>query len=141
MRFVSWKDRKALAAALKQVYQSATAEDALELEALNAAWGNKYPSVDESWKRHWSNIIPLFDYPEEIRRAIYTTNAIESLNGVIRKAIKNRPIFPSDQSAPKTIYLATQHAAKRWTMPIHNWGQAIQHFSIAARQGERSEGA
>ena len=131
LKFVSWKDRKALAAALKRVYQSATAEAAAnELEALQAAWGDKYPSVYDSWKRHWDNIIPLFDYPEEIRRAIYTTNAIESLNSVIRKAIKNRRIFPSDQSALKTIYLATQNASKRWTMPIRNWGQAMQHFSI-----------
>ena len=88
------------------------------------------PSVYDSWKRHWDNIIPFFDYPEEIRRAIYTTNAIESLNSVIRKAIKNRRIFPSDQSAMKTVYLATQQASKKWTLPIRNWGQAIQHFSI-----------
>lgn len=131
LKFVSWKDRKALATALKRVYHSATAEGAAsELEALNAVWGDKYPSVYDSWKRHWENIIPLFDYPEEIRRAIYTTNAIESLNSVIRKAIKNRRIFPSDQSAMKTIYLATQNASKKWTMPIRNWGQAMQHFSI-----------
>lgn len=131
LKFVSWKDRKALAAALKRVYQSTTAEEAAnELEALQADWGDKYPSVYDSWKRHWGNIIPLFEYPEEIRRAIYTTNAIESLNSVIRKAIKNRRIFPSDQSAMKTIYLATQNASKRWTMPIRNWGQAMQHFSI-----------
>lgn len=131
LKFVSWKDRKALAAALKRVYQSASVEAAAnELDALKTAWGDKYPSVYGSWKRHWDNIIPLFDYPEEIRRAIYTTNAVESLNSVIRKAIKNRRIFPSDQSALKTIYLATQHASKRWTMPIRNWGQAMQHFSI-----------
>lgn len=131
LKYVSWKDRKALAAALKRIYQSVTVDEAeAELEALNATWGNKYPSVYQSWKRHWANIIPLFDYPEEIRRAIYTTNAIESLNSVIRKAIKNRRIFPSDKSAMKTIYLATENAAKRWTMPIRDWGQAIQHFSI-----------
>jgi len=132
LKFVSWKDRKALATALKRVYQSVTAEEAAnELDALHTVWGDRYPSVHDSWKRHWENIIPLFDYPDEIRRAIYTTNAIESLNGVIRKAIKNRRIFPSDQSAMKTIYLATQNASKRWTMPIRNWGQAMQRFSIA----------
>ena len=131
LKFVSWKDRKALATALKRIYQSATAEEAAnELEALKAAWGDKYPSVYDSWSRHWENIIPLFDYPEEIRRAIYTTNAIESLNSVIRKAIKNRRIFPSDQSAMKTIYLATRNASKKWTMPIRHWAQAMQHFSI-----------
>jgi transposase-like protein len=136
------KDRKALAAALKRIVQSVTVDEAeAELEALNTTWGNKYPSVYQSWKRHWTNIIPLFNYPEEIRRAIYTTNAIvpwmihqerhvKSLNSVIRKAIKNRRIFPSDKSAMKTIFLATENAAKRWTMPIRDWGQAIQHFSI-----------
>ena len=131
LKYVSWKDRKALAADLKRIYQSITVEEAeSELEALNATWGNKYPSVYQSWQRHWANIITLFDYPQEIRKAIYTTNAIESLNSVIRKAIKNRRIFPSDRSAMKTIYLATENAAKRWTMPIRDWGQALQHFSI-----------
>jgi len=131
LKYVSWKDRKALAADLKRIYQSVTVEEAeTELEALNATWGDKYPSVYQSWQRHWANIITLFDYPEEIRKAIYTTNAIESLNSVIRKSIKNRRIFPSDKSAMKTIYLATENAAKRWTMPIRDWGQAIQHFSI-----------
>jgi len=100
------------------------------LQALNEKWGKQYPSVYQSWQRHWANIITLFDYPEEIRRAIYTTNAIESLNSVIRKAIKNRRIFPSDRSAMKTIFLATENAAKRWTMPIQHWAQAMQHFSI-----------
>lgn len=131
LKYVSWKDRKALATDLKRIYQSITVEEAeTELEALNEKWGKKYPSVYQSWQRHWANIIPLFDYPEEIRRAIYTTNAIESLNSVIRKAIKNRRIFPSDKSALKTIYLATENAAKRWTMPIPNWKQALQHFAL-----------
>lgn len=131
LKYVSWKDRKALAADLKRIYQSVTVEEAeTELQALNATWSDKYPSVYQSWQRHWANIITLFDYPPEIRKAIYTTNAIESLNSVIRKVIKNRRIFPSDRSAMKTIYMATENAAKRWTMPIRDWGQAMQHFSI-----------
>lgn len=131
MRFVSWKDRKQLAAALKRVYSSVTAEEArTELEDFKAIWGEKYPTVYKSWDRHWENIIPLFDFPEAIRKAIYTTNAIESLNSVIRKAIKNRKIFPSDRSALKTIFLATDRASKKWTMPIRDWGIAMQFFSI-----------
>jgi len=131
LKYVSWKDRKGLAGDLKRIYQSVTAEEAeAELEALNTKWGNKYPTVYQSWKRCWVNIITLFDYPREIRKVIYTTNAIESLNSVIRKAIKNRRIFPSDRSAMKTIFLATENAAKKWTMPIRDWGLAMQHFSV-----------
>jgi putative transposase len=131
LKYVSWKDRKALAADLKRVYQSVTVEEAEQaLEAFNAKWGEKYPTVYQSWRRHWANIIPLFEYPQAIRRVIYTTNAIESLNSVIRKAINNRRIFPSDKSAMKTIYLATVNAAKKWTMPLRDWGLAMQHFAI-----------
>jgi transposase-like protein len=131
LRYVSWKDRKQLAIALKQIYTSATAEEArAELEGLKKIWGEKYPSVYQSWDRNWENIIPFFDFPGSIRKVIYTTNAIESLNSVIRKAIKNRKIFPSDKSALKTIFLATDNAAKKWTMPIRDWGVAMQFFNI-----------
>lgn len=131
LKYVSWKDRKQLAAALKRVYSAVTAEEAkAELEELKKAWGGKYPSVHQSWERNWENVIPFFDFPEPIRKVIYTTNAIESLNSVVRKAIKNRKIFPSDKSALKTIFLATERAAKKWTMPIRDWGLAMQFFSI-----------
>lgn len=131
LKYVSWKDRKALAASLKQVYTCVTVEEAeTELEALKERWSEKYPSVYKSWKTHWVNLITFFDFPPEIRRVIYTTNAIESLNSVIRKAIKNRRLFPSDKSALKTIYLACELASKRWTMPIRNWCSAVQHFEI-----------
>jgi len=131
LRFVSWKDRKQLAVALKRIYSSVTAEEArMELEQLKSDWGTKYPSVYKSWDSRWENVIPLFEFPEAIRKVIYTTNAIESLNSVIRKAIKNRKIFPSDRSALKTVYLATNNAAKKWTMPIRDWGIAIQFFNI-----------
>lgn len=131
LRFVSWKDRKQLAAALKRVYTAVNAEEArMELERLKQGWDNQYPTVYKSWDSRWENVIPLFEFPPEIRKVIYTTNAIESLNSVIRKAIKNRKIFPSDKSAIKTIYLATQNASKKWTMPIRDWGKAMQFFYI-----------
>ena len=131
LRFVSWKDKKQLAAALKRIYTAATEEEARrELEELHATWGEKYPSVYQSWDRRWQHIMPFFEFPQAIRKVIYTTNAIESLNSVIRKAIKNRKIFPSDKSASKTIFLATQNAAKKWTMPIREWAPAMQYFAI-----------
>jgi transposase-like protein len=131
LRYVSWKDRKQLAAALKRIYTSVTAEEArLALEALKADWNNKYPSVYKSWDSRWENVTPLFEFPDSIRKVIYTTNAIESLNSVIRKAIKNRKIFPSDLSALKTVYLATENAAKKWTMPVKDWGLALQFLDL-----------
>ncbi len=131
LRFVSWKDRKAVAADLKKIYQSVTVEEADgELESFAKQWDGKYPAIAKSWRKHWPNLITLFDYPDEIRRVIYTTNAIESLNSVIRKAIKNRKIFPHDQSAMKVVYLAINAAAKRWTMPIRNWKPALNRFMI-----------
>jgi len=131
LRFVSWKDRKAVAADLKKIYQSVTVEEAEgELESFAKHWDGKYPAIAKSWRKHWPNLITLFDYPDEIRRVIYTTNAIESLNSVIRKAINNRKIFPHDQSALKVVYLAINAAAKRWTMPIRNWKPALNRFMI-----------
>ena len=131
LKYVSYKDRKAVASDLKRIYQSATAEEAeRELSAFEQAWGEKFPSIGKSWRKHWDNLITLFDYPKEIRKAIYTTNAIESLNSVIRKAIKNRKIFPTDQSVLKVIYLATEKASAKWTMPIRNWKAAMNRFEI-----------
>ena len=131
LRFVSWKDRKQVAGDLKKIYQSVTVDEADgELESFAKQWDGKYPAIAKSWRKHWPNLITLFDYPDEIRRVIYTTNAIESLNSVIRKAIKNRKIFPHDQSAMKVVYLAINAAAKRWTMPIRNWKPALNRFMI-----------
>ena len=83
-------------------------------------WDEKYPTISQSWQHHWPNLIALFDYPDDIRKVIYTTNAIESLNCVIRKAVKNRKVFPHDQAALKAVYLTNQSASKKWSMPIHN---------------------
>jgi putative transposase len=131
LRYVSWKDYKAVTADLKSIYRSATEDEALsELEKFAEKWDEKYPQISKSWENHWLNLRTIFDYPEEIRKAIYTTNAIESLNSVIRKATKKRKVFPTDESALKVVYLATQAAARKWTMPIQNWKQAINRFAI-----------
>jgi transposase-like protein len=131
LKFVSWKDRKAVGAGLRKIYQSLTVEEAeRELVAFAEIWDEKYPTISQSWHRHWPNLITLFDYPDDIRKVIYTTNAIESLNSVIRKAIQNRKVFPHDQAALKVVYLAIHAAAKKWSMPIHNWKAALNRFMI-----------
>ena len=131
MKFVPYKDYKAVAAGLKRIYQSATEEEALrELELFGQQWDGKYPQISRSWQANWSNLNTLFRYPEDIRRAIYTTNAIESLNSVIRKAINKRKLFPTDDSARKVVYLAIMDASKKWTMPIRNWKLALNRFII-----------
>jgi len=131
MKYVPWKDYKAVAADLKAIYQSKTEDEALlGLEMFSDKWDAKYPQISRSWTAHWDNLNTLFNYPEDIRRAIYTTNAIESLNSVIRKAIKKRKLFPTDESARKVIFLAIQDASKKWTMPIRNWRQALNRFMI-----------
>jgi putative transposase len=131
LKFVSWKDYRALTADLKKIYQSATEQEALlELERFAEHWDEKYPQISKSWRTHWPNLITFFNYPADIRKVIYTTNAIESLNSVIRKSVKTRKMFPSDESATKVIYLAIQAASKKWTMPIQNWKQAMNHFMI-----------
>ncbi len=131
VKYVPWKDYKAVTADLKQIYRSVTEEEALlALDHLSARWDEKYPQISRSWRSHWENIRTLFNYPEDIRKAIYTTNAIESLNSVIRKAIKKRKLFPTDDSAKKVIYLAIKDASKKWTMPIRNWKTALNRFMI-----------
>lgn len=131
VKYVPWKDYKAVTTDLKKIYQSATEDEALlALEQFSDRWDSKYPQISRSWTAHWNNLNTLFNYPEDIRRAIYTTNAIESLNSVIRKAIKKRKLFPTDESARKVIYLAIRDASKKWTMPIRNWRQALNRFMI-----------
>ncbi len=131
LKFVSWKDYKAVTADLKRIYRSSTEEEALlELERFGATWDAQYPQISKSWNNHWDNLNTLFNYPEDIRKAIYTTNAVESLNSVIRRALKKRKVFPSDDSARKMIYLAIKEASKKWSMPIRNWRQAMNRFII-----------
>ena len=131
MKYVVWKDYKAVAAGLKKVYQSPSEELARsELEAFASIWDEKYPQISRSWNNHWPNLITFFAYPKDIRKAIYTTNAIESLNSVIRKSVKTRKLFPSDEAATKVVFLAIQAASKKWTMPIQNWKLAMNRFMI-----------
>lgn len=131
IKFVPWKDYKAVTADLKRIYQSVTEEEArLELEHFTEKWETKYPQIPKSWKTNWPNLITFFDFPNDIRKVIYTTNAIESLNSVIRKSVKTRKLFPNDDAAKKVIYLAIDAASKKWTMPIQNWKQALNHFMI-----------
>ena len=131
MKFVPWKDYKAVTADLKCIYQSMTEQEAsLELDRFSEKWDEKYPQISKSWRTHWPNLITLFDYPADIRKVIYTTNAIESLNSVIRKSVKTRKVFPSDDAALKVVYLAVESASKKWTMPIRNWKAALNRFMI-----------
>lgn len=129
LKYVSWKDYKAVTAGLKAIYQSPT-EAAAQAALAHFAeqWDAQYPQISKSWSNHWPNLITLFEYPPEIRKVIYTTNAIESLNSVIRKVTKQRKVFPTDESAMKVVYLAIQAASKKWTMPIRNWRSAMSRF-------------
>ena len=131
LRYVSDKDSKAVARDLKKIYQSATLVEAeAALDEFSQAWDAKYPTISKTWRTHWPDIITLFDYPPAIRKAIYTTNAIESMNSVIRKFTRNRKIYPNADSALKLIYMAIREASKKWTMPIRNWKSALNHFVI-----------
>lgn len=131
MKYVPWKDYKLVATDLKKIYHSSTEEKALQaLDQFSEKWDPKYPQISRSWRAHWNNLNTLFRYPTDIRKAIYTTNAIESLNSVIRKVIRKRKLFPTDDSAKKVVYLAIQNASKKWTMPIHHWKSALNRFMI-----------
>ena len=131
LKYVSWKDRKSVAADLRTIYSSVNEGAAREsLEEFEAKWNEKYSRIGELWRRHWSLIIPFLAYPKDIRRAIYTTNAIESLNHSLRKVTKNRGAFPNDEAVFKLLYLAMRNAARNWTKPIHNWPQALNQFAI-----------
>jgi len=130
--FASWKDRKGLAAALKPIYQAASAEAALaELDAFEQSdWGKKFPTVAASWRRVWDKVIPFFAFPPEVRRVIYTTNAIESVNARLRKIIKTRGHFPSDDAASKLIWLALRNITADWGRAANNWKTAMNQFAI-----------
>lgn len=130
-KFVPWKDRKAVATDLRAIYGANTlaeAEDALERFA--AKWDPKYPAISPSWRADWERLTVFFDYSEEIRKVIYTTNAIESLNYSLRRLLKTRAAFPNDDSILKVLYLAINRVAKKWTMPIRNWKAALNQFVI-----------
>ena len=131
LKYVSYTHRKEVAADLKLIYGAATeAEAQVYLDLFAEKWDRLYPTISKLWRTHWSRVIPLFAFPEDIRKVIYTTNAIESGNMSLRKVTRNHRIFPSDEAAFKVVYLAIQNIAKKWTMPIHNWKPALNCFAI-----------
>ena len=131
VKYVSYKDLKAVTADLKKIYTASTEEMAhFELKQFGANWDNKYPVICDIWQRNWSGITPFFAFPAEIRKVIYTTNAIESTNRQIRKIIKNKGVFPDDKSIQKIVYLALRNAAKKWTMPLKDWPLALNQFEL-----------
>ena len=130
-KFVSYKDLKAVCRDLKEVYSAVNAGSGHEaLEEFGKKWNDKYPMIQASWERNWNNLTEFFNYPKDIRRTIYTTNAIESLNFSLRKVTRNKSSFPDDNSIYKVMYLAIKNASARWTMPIKDWGLAVNQFAI-----------
>ena len=130
--YASWKDRKALAVAIKPIYTAPSAEAAqAELDAFEQGpWGKKFPTVVASWRRAWSNVIPFFAFPPAVRKVIYTTNSIESINARLRKIIKTRGHFPSDDAATKLIWLALRNITADWGRAAHDWKSAMNQFAI-----------
>jgi putative transposase len=139
LNYVSWQERKAVAASLKQVYHAATAGEAeQQLAEFEAQWDGKYPSIGKMWRRNWTGIVPFFAFPAEIRRAVYTTNIVESLNMTLRKVIKTRGSFPGEEAALKLLYLALKNVARRWNA-TRDWRVALNHFTLL--WGDRIEQA
>jgi len=131
LNYVSWKERKTVAADLKPIYRAATSEDAwLQLEAFAEKWDDRYPNISQIWRRNWDQVTPFFAYPAEIRKVIYTTNAVESLNMSLRKVIKTRGSFPNEEAALKLLYLGLERVAKKWTRPVQDWKAALNRFAI-----------
>ncbi|GAP75362.1 mobile element protein [Pseudoalteromonas sp. SW0106-04] len=131
LRYVNWKQRKVIAADLKRIYGAATlAEAELALAEFAEKWDDQHPTISLSWRNNWERLSVFFDYPPEIRKVIYTTNAIESLNASLRKITKTRRSFPTDDSVMKILYLALHQISKKWTMPIRDWKAAMSQFMI-----------
>ena len=131
LKYVSYKDYREVTSDLKTIYNASTVEMAeIALDEFGKKWDKKYEMISKTWRKNWENIIPFFAYPDYIRKAIYTTNAIESLNKSMRKVTKNRGSFPNDDAAIKIFYLALTNISKKWTMPIRDWGLALNQFSI-----------
>jgi len=131
LKFVSYKFRKEIANDLKRIYRAVNATEAeFNLKEFSAKWDEKYPMISKSWESKWDQIIPFLAYSEDIRKVIYTTNAIESLNMTLRKVIKNRASFPNDDAVKKLLYLALKNISKKWTMPIRDWGSVLNQFAI-----------
>lgn len=131
LNYVGWNKRKLVAADLKRVYTASTVDEAEQyLTEFEAEWDKSYPPIAQSWRNNWARITPFFDYPPEIRKIIYTTNAIESVNMSLRKVTKSRGSFPNDESVMKLFYLALNNISKKWTMPLRDWKPALNRFTI-----------
>lgn len=131
LNYVPYNEKKAVAADLKKIYSSSTVELALSaLDDFELTWGDKYPAIVKSWRTHWERVIPFMSFPIEIRKVIYTTNIVESLNNTLRKSVRNRGHFPTEESLMKVLYLAIQQVSKKWSMPIRDWKQALNQFAI-----------
>ncbi len=131
LTYVSWKQRKAMATDLRAIYTAATVDEAtVALDAFALKWDAAYPQIAKSWRNNWAHVIPFFAYAPEIRKVIYTTNAIESVNYSLRRFTKTRASFPNDEAAIKLLYLGLRNISKRWTMPIQNWKQAMSQLMI-----------
>lgn len=131
LNYVPYNEKKAVAADLKKIYSSNTVELALQaLDDFELTWGDQYPAIVKSWRTHWEKITPFMSFPLEIRKVIYTTNIVESLNSSLRKAVRNRGHFPTEESLMKVLYLVIQQVSKKWTMPIRDWKQALNRFAI-----------
>jgi putative transposase len=131
LKYTTTADSKEVAADLKTIYQSATALEAEQMrDVFEAKWGAKYPTIVKQWRLKWGDIVAMFEFPAEIRKVIYTTNVIESVNSVIRKFTRNRKQYPNEESALKMVYMAIREASRKWTLPIKNWKAALNHFAI-----------
>lgn len=141
LRYVSWKHRKMLAQDLKTIYGANTIDEAdVALSNFATKWDKEFPTISKSWREIWHNITPFFAYSQDIRRAVYTTNAIESINMSLRKVIKNKRTFPSDEAVLKQLYLALKNISKKWTMPIQNWKAAMNCFAIMFEERLKKHG-
>jgi putative transposase len=131
LRFVPWKERKAVAAELRRIYSAPTQEAAEQaLDDFEATWGERFPMVVKSWRSNWTNLTTFFGYPPELRKVIYTTNAIESINAQLRKVVKKKGAFPTPDSVRKVMYLAMTRAAARWSRPVRDWAKALNHLAV-----------
>lgn len=129
--FVSWKSRKDVALDLRPIYTAATVEAAAQaLADFDSKWGEAYPTIGQAWRRNWEQLIPFFDFPKEIRKIIYTTNTIESVNMSLRRVMRYRGSFQNDESLLKLLYLALRNISRRWTLPVHDWKAALNRFAI-----------
>ena len=135
--FVSWKDRKLVAAALKDIYRAIDADAGqAALQAFeDGAWARKYPAIAQSWRRAWAEVIPFYGFAQEVRRIIYTTNSIEALNAKLRRAVHARGHFPNDDAAAKLLFLVLNRAEKEWTMPPTEWAMAKAQFAVIFGEG------